>query len=194
MVFNSTLDAGGSGIFIGSGGAISTVVDSSGPFQNFNLPSINNAGAIAFAADLDAGGVGLFISSGGTLTTIADSNDGFFFFDNPSINNVGSVAFLALHNTGLGIFTGSDPVNDLVIKAGDSLFGSTVTSLAHLRGFNDLGQIAFLADLADGRQVVVRATPMGTQPPAVVPEPSTIVVWSMLGMMFAGICRWRHKS
>ena len=52
-----------------------------------------------------------------------------------------------------------------VIGVGDSLLGSRVTALSYSReGFNDAGQLAFWAALADGRRVIVLATP--------VPEPT----------------------
>lgn len=43
---------------------------------------------------------------------------------------------------------------------GDELFDSTITRLEiNNKSLNDAGQIAFIADLADGRVAVVRAEP-----------------------------------
>jgi PEP-CTERM motif len=98
------------------------------------------------------------------------------------------VAFLAtLDAGGVGVFTGSHPVGDLVIATGDSLFGSPVTSLASFSpdGLNDIGQVAFGATLADGRQVIVRADPVA------VPEPSTLILFSGGFLGIAGCCWWR---
>ena len=53
-----------------------------------------------------------------------------------------------------------------VIAVNDPLLGSTVTDLNFVNvGFNDVGQLAFFATLADGRSGVSIAT--------VVPEPGT---------------------
>jgi hypothetical protein len=58
------------------------------------------------------------------------------------------------------------PVPDKVIAIGDPLFGSTVTGfLLDPEGLNDAGQVAFLAQLADGRIAIARADPTE------VPEP-----------------------
>src|SRR5262249_36270920 len=54
-----------------------------------------------------------------------------------------------------------DGALDEIIGTGDSLFGSTVSSLAAVpfspRALNNFGQFGFLANLADGRTVWVRA-------------------------------------
>jgi hypothetical protein len=82
-----------------------------------------------------------------------------------SIAPNGGVVFAAnLVGGGQGIFTGSDPVANHVIRTGDILNGSTVVNVALAnRAINGAGQIAFQVTLADGRQAVFIATP--------VPEP-----------------------
>src|SRR5262249_14274153 len=78
----------------------------------------------------------------------------------PGINNQGMVAFRGvLREGGGGIFTGPDSERDKVIRTGEPLFGSTVTSVGFFGGINDAGQIAFRATLADGRVAMVRADP-----------------------------------
>ncbi|HEY9710958.1 MAG TPA: PEP-CTERM sorting domain-containing protein [Oculatellaceae cyanobacterium] len=180
VVFLAYPRAGGQGIFTSNGGATTTIADSSGPFSSFGLSSaINNNGTVAFTARLDSGVVGIFTGSGAATTTIADTNglfDGFIFV--PEINNAGTVAFVAFPETGgTGIFTGPDPVSDKVIATGDTLLGSTVTSLNFEIGLNDEGQIAFGATLADGTVGIFRADPE----PVAVPEPTSI-----LGVLVAG--------
>ena len=55
---------------------------------------------------------------------------------------------------------------------------------AHSReGFNDAGQVAFWASLADGRNVVALATP--------VPEPAAAAV--VLGVALAAMGRGRRR-
>ena len=161
VAFESPLDTGGSGIFTGNGDLINLIADTNTLFNSFNTLSLNDEGTLAFAASLDDGNEGIFISNSGSLTTIANSSELFSSFSNPAINNDGTVVFSAQLQTGeYGIFTGSDPIADKVIAVGDELFGSTVTSLSFSKkGFNDAGQVAFLAGLADGTGGIFRADP-----------------------------------
>ena len=179
----SALQFGGpSGIFSGDGGAISTVVDTSGIFSGFGAgPAINDSGDVAFLASLDAGGEGIFVKALGGITTIADSSGGISSFAaGPALNDSEVVAFIAhLDVGGAGIFTGPDLTGDLVIRTGGDLFGSTVASLLFSSpALNELGQIAFTATLADGRTVIARADPVAAF------EPTTIL---LLGLDLAGL-------
>jgi hypothetical protein len=91
------------------------------------------------------------------------------------INNNGQVAFLA-NLTGTGVTSGNDSGlylsdgNETIQAArkGNTLAGSTVSSLSSVdyfipswpgKGFNDYGQIAYQATLADGRSGVFLFTP-----------------------------------
>jgi hypothetical protein len=154
------------GIFTGDGGSTTTIADSRSRFFSLDSePSINNAGTVAFAAILVNGVSGIFVGDGGPVTPIADSTGPFsdLWLSSPVINNKGSVVFFAeLDAGGVGIFTGPDPVADKVIVVGDPLLGSMVEEFflnGSRLGFNDRGEVAFVASLADGREVVVRATP-----------------------------------
>jgi hypothetical protein len=182
VAFSASLDTDSDGlidvrgIFAGSGGPTTTIVDDSGAFSFFNSPSNNDGGTVVFWAGLDAGGTGIFTSDGTTTTTIADTGGPYtFFFSSPSINRGGTVAFQAFHTGGNGIFTGPDPVADKVIAIGDPLSGSTVTTVIFSReGLNDMGQVAFVARLADDTQALYRADPEDggdPVPPGPVPLP-----------------------
>jgi hypothetical protein len=131
-------------------------------FASFFSPVINNEGTIAFGALLDDGGIGVFKNTG-AVTRIADSSGPFRYFYATAINNKGTVAFWADLDPGpFGIYTGPDVVADKVIQTGDPLFGSTVKGLSFgSKGLNDQGEVAFWAALADGREVIVRASPLG---------------------------------
>ncbi|MBD2006027.1 MULTISPECIES: PEP-CTERM sorting domain-containing protein [Cyanophyceae] len=185
VAFRRGLSGGGSGIFTGNGTTTTTIADTNGIFSNVGAASINNEGTVAFNADLDAGGEGIFTGNGTTTNTIADTSGIFSNFGAASINDAGIVAFLAgLDAGGTGIFTGSNPLTDKVISTGDTLFGSTVTSLGFFReGLNNPGQVAFFASLADGTTGIFRADHQGVpgQPPKDVPEPA-----SMLGLLAFG--------
>jgi hypothetical protein len=159
LAFRATLDAGGTGIFLGTGAAATPFALSSGPlFSSFSdVVSINSSNVTAFRANRDGGaggGTGIFTVDGVTTTTIADSSGGFDQFGDPSINAGGAVAFIATLDVaaggGEGIFSGSDVDADRIVGTGDALFGSTVTGLDFFRGLNDHGDVAFAYALTNG--------------------------------------------
>jgi hypothetical protein len=137
-------------------------------------PTLNDRGTVAFyRSAFDA--TGQFVSaivtgSGGPLTTVADTTGPFgsFGFRPPSLDNNGSVAFLATLDDQVttGIFVGPRVVQDRVIETGDKLDGGTVAGLLFCEeGLNDLGQLSFIATIADpaapngSRTAVFIATP-----------------------------------
>jgi hypothetical protein len=143
-------------------------------------PGINGAGTVAFLASSLIGGQptqGIFTGNGGAPTLLSTGN----FSGTPAINDSGTVAYNELvGNGGEALFTTAGPGSPAmeIIATGDSLFGSTVTVLGlSTFGLNDAGQVAFGAQLADGRTVIVRAD-LGA-----VPEPSS--VW-LLGLGVLG--------
>ena len=160
----------GVGIFTGTGGALTPIalgheLNSDGFFY-LGSPVINKKGTVLFYAGVATGASevdGIFAGKDGLLTTIVDNNGPFSsFHPRPSINDKDTVAFVAgLKTGGFGIFTGPDPVTDVVIAEGDSLFGSTVTFLKLGRqALNNAGQIAFEASLANGTVGIFRADPV----------------------------------
>jgi hypothetical protein len=160
-------------IWATNGGPLNTLASPLGsPLANgLSPPSFNSSGTAVFAALLDGGGEGIFTSNGGAPVPIATTADGFaMFFDSPTINGGGDVFFQAVRPGNLtGIFFGSDPMSDRLISVGDPLFGSTVTAVnIGSFGLNDLGQLAFFYNLADGRNGLALATP--------VPEPTSFVL------------------
>jgi hypothetical protein len=79
--------------------------------------------------------------------------------------------------TALYVFHGDGP--QLVLGEGDALLGSTVTALSFTpAGFNNLEQFAFVAHLADGRDVYVLASP--------VPEAGGMALVAAAGAMTLG--------
>jgi len=138
VAFSGLLRAGGSGIFTSSGGRITTLYDTSGPFSRLlDYPplTINDSGTVAFTARLDTGLRGVFTGSGGPTTTIVNSSGplGEFFFS-PSLNERGTVAFGAAG----GIFTSSGgPITTIAEPSGPLGFASE-----HV--LNDSGTVAFL--------------------------------------------------
>lgn len=60
VAFLANLKGGGQAILKSSGGVLTTVADTSGPYSALNRVSINNNGTVAFRATLRAGGAGIF--------------------------------------------------------------------------------------------------------------------------------------
>jgi hypothetical protein len=180
-------DSNAEGIFTGSGGPSTSIVKTgdsapTGTFSNFGNPAISG-GTVAFWGAFNSGaGGGIFTGSGAALTTIVLGGQaapiGTFdpqLFSDPSING-NTVAFDGYYNNDedQGIFTSTGGTLANIIDTGDSLFGSTVTSLelgnAALDGN---GNIAFQYELSNGVSGVAIAS---------VPEPASISLLSISGL------------
>ena len=93
VVFKARLGTGVQGIYLSSGGAISTIADTAGPFRpdlvgNFGVPDINNIGNVLFEAGLDAGGTGTFVASSNAITQVLDSST-----SGSSLNDSGKISY-----------------------------------------------------------------------------------------------------
>jgi hypothetical protein len=123
-------------------------------------PSLSNDGSVAFIASFEDAAVshrGLFVATAGGLTQRADL-DPFPFSGEVAIDDAGQVAAV-LGDGGtvrLVVFL-RDGTPRLVAQRGNVVERATVTDL-HLSstGFRGRGQLAFQADLDDGRKAVVR--------------------------------------
>lgn len=153
--------------------------DNNGTISGFSTrPNyINDNGQIAVTAAYSgtSGGTddnnAILRADGDGITQIVRSNqaspDGngvFVGFNNPFFNNAGQTAFFAaLRDTSgsddeTGVFT-SDGVDTFqVVRDGDTISGSTVTSVS-IGGLNNHGQVSYEAALADGRRIISRWTP-----------------------------------
>jgi hypothetical protein len=167
IAFEESLDDFTNGIFLFDGAEFVTIVDQTSPLVEFaSDPQLNNAGVVAFTAFLDSNEQAILTGDGATLTVIADTSgpfSDFGFFGGPAINDSGDVAFNGTLDGGFGtgIYTGPDPAADSVIEVGDTLGGSVVTNaLVCSEGLNNNGQVAFVAQLEDGRTLIVRADPV----------------------------------
>ena len=144
VAFTANLDSGGGGIFTGSGGLATPIVESNDGFSLFTTaPSINNNGRVAFQANKIGDGFGIFSSSGGSVTTIADSSFGFFG-DAPDINDDGTVIFLAnsFSVPGNGIYSGSGGPINTIANATNNFTGIGTPSI------NNDGIATFIAGMA----------------------------------------------
>jgi hypothetical protein len=157
VAFDASLKAGGEGIFIGNGGALTPIVDTSGIFSSFvnsdlgtrSVVDINNSGTVAFHANLDAGGKGIFTSKDGNLTTIVDTSGKFSGLRNQTINNNGTVVFTGIIDGGnnSGVFTGSGGTLNTIADRNGPLAG-----FGAFPQINNNGTVAFFATLDVGGQ------------------------------------------
>jgi hypothetical protein len=166
----ATLSAGGEGVFLGDGVTTTTIVTTGDTYSSLAAPVANDGGLVAFEANRADGSQAIMTGDGTHLTTVAATGGRFRdFTGNVSINNDGEVVFAAdLAAGGRGIFSVRGDAVHEIIGTGAPLFGSTVSSLAAVpfspRALNNLGQVGFLANLANGTTVWVRADPLGHRP------------------------------
>ena len=163
VAFLSLLDAGGQGIFTGTGvvpNATNTIADTSGRFERFSGPSINAAGTVAFFADLGAGGQGIFTGTGAApnaTATVADTGGPFNrVFVTPPIDANGTVAFVAGFPGGTGIFTGTGAVPNVTTTVADS--SGPFSAFSSGVSINAGGTMAFQALLDNGERGVFTST------------------------------------
>ena len=189
VAFIANFSNGSQQVLVGNGGPVSPIATTGGTVPTFVGPvSINVPGTVAFVGNLTGGGQAVFAGNTSGVGTVASTGGAVAAFgDFASINSSSLVAFAAtMSGGGQTIFTGNGTTANPVIQTGTPLSGSTVQSLAlGAFAFNDLGQVAFAAQLADGRQGVYVATP--------VPEPAGVLTIAAAGLALAGaIRRGRH--
>ncbi len=179
VVFSSGFGGslGFGGLFAKVGDAPLTTIANGGVYP----VSLNNQGTYATAFAGAGGGTGILIgdSKGGPPTSVIYGQPGYngaspVRVSQPSINDQGKVVLQAefigsAYPNPQGLFFDSYTDANKIIATGDSLFGSTVTALGGFspRGLNNVDQVVFYSQLADGRTGIFRAEP--------VPEPQTVI-------------------
>lgn len=193
--------ANSNGIYKWQGGSITTIAKGGdaapvGVFDPMGLGSLSG-GTVAFSATYSFHSLsGIFTGSGGALTTIAKSGDpapvGVFgsVLTSPSLVD-DTIAFRATYGPGNnGILVNKNGQFSELIKIGDALFGSTVSTLSmgtFALDRSGSGNLAFLYSLADGRSGVALAQP--------VPEPSScLLAVAVVGLCAAGTRRRGRAS
>ncbi|MGR9052183.1 MAG: DUF7453 family protein [Gammaproteobacteria bacterium] len=159
IVFSGERTDGSFGIFT-IRRALKTILDTNTypDVIGFGDPVINNGGTIADVAFL-FDGVEIISGKTGALEPRNDStNPAFANAEHPSINNHGAVAFYAFPNfdpnepTGIFLVMPGERASIPVIRPGDALFGSTVSTVDLGRfALNDRFEAVFQYALADGR-------------------------------------------
>jgi hypothetical protein len=164
VVFRADRKDGVQGIYSGRRGSIRTVAETGDLFETLALfPSVNDHGTVAFAATLRSGGAGIFTVDEGRITSIIDTDGAFEACRGALITSAGAVVRIATPRGGsLGLFAGPDPEADRILALGDPLLGSTVAELAsNPVSVNAAGHVAIRVRLTDGRQLILRADPVG---------------------------------
>ena len=151
VAFQAALRTGGSGVFVGDGRSVSTVVHTvDGPLGGiFSHPDINERGEVCFYACLKAGGQRVFIVRDGTLAIIP--TDGCEFQSigplGPTMNDHGTLAFRASLVGYAGVFSGS---REAVVAIADNR--GKFSAFHGLPVINGKGTVVFRADLSRGGQ------------------------------------------
>jgi hypothetical protein len=111
------------------------------------VPSVNDAGTVAFQASLRSGGTGVFTGNGGTVGEVAGSAVLAGVTSHPDLNNAGATSFYGdLPGGGQGVFLLRDGLLQTVADtrgpfASIGPLGPTM---------NEAGTVAFRADRAEG--------------------------------------------
>lgn len=150
VAFTARYDAGGLGVFTGSGGSLTTIVNTADLPAGSGLgsvASINNANTVAFMVFRSSVGSEIYTGNGGPLTLIADVSGPLANLSQPAINSSGTVAFGAqLDDDTYRVYTGNGGALTTIAQSGGQL-----TSVGGFRpAINDSGQVAFMATHAVG--------------------------------------------
>jgi hypothetical protein len=148
--FMATLDAGGRGIYSGSGGDLSTIALTGGAFATFaHQPTINNDGKVAFQAELDPGEDSVYRSDGSAYVPILSSPLPYFYtYSYPTINASGAVGFHTYEATGYHFLMAGDggaPAANIYTHA-----SPTFSGFLGAPDLNDTPEMAFIAGLDSG--------------------------------------------
>ena len=152
------------GVYVGAGGPVRAVYDTTGAFSDFNgNPALNDAGTVAFLAQRRNGTSGLYLGNGGAgFVTVADDTGrlvGSLDYSDPALNDRGEVAFRAGTNedpadnasaTGSGIFVFRAGALTTVVEGGFA----DIFSLGE-PALNNLGQLAFVLEPSFGEQLLL---------------------------------------
>lgn len=166
------------GIFTGSGGGNTTIVDGSPINHIFFSPTINNSNTKSFigvfySPDYAQSYTGVFTEKDGKVTTIVDSNREFGYFSHAKLNDQGAIVFNALlDTTEAGIFVNQNGKTTPIASSRDRFsnfnagFRTVGTdgpaSAFSVPSINDVGTVAFHATLDTGATGIFLGRGKGT--------------------------------
>ncbi|MEP0847616.1 MAG: hypothetical protein HRF50_12470 [Phycisphaerae bacterium] len=148
VAFQAALRDGGSGVFVGSGGWVETIIDTAGgPLREIEShPDINNDAACCFYAGLKPGDRGVFVVRAGRLIRVADAAGPL----GPTMNGAGRVGYRLGPDSGEGgVFAGDGETTTTIAES-----GGRFSTFYGLPVINASGAVAFRADLTGGGQGV----------------------------------------
>ena len=164
IAFRADLIGGGSAICVAREAQVAAVAETGSTFDALGqFPVLADDGLVGTVARLVNGISGVFVLSGDDLEAVLDTTGAFESFRGVLLTGDGSVFFYGTPRGGeLGIFSGPDPSQDRILGIGDPLYGSTIVEFAlNPVSINRAGQLAIRVMLADDRQWIVRADPVG---------------------------------
>lgn len=147
VAFQATLRGGGSGVFCGEGGPLTTALDNAGGagIEVCSHPDIDNQGLTCFYGRRGAES-SVFLARPGVIHSIAPDAGPL----GPTMNNRGMVAFRAERGAeDTGIFAGNAAGVATLAEVRDGF-----TAFHGLPVINERGAVAFRADLPDGQQAI----------------------------------------
>jgi hypothetical protein len=164
VVFRADGKDGVGGIYAARGLSIHPVVETGPLFKTLaHFPSAASDGTVVFAATLQTGGEGVFSAKGGIVAQVVGPDDAFESCRGALVADSGVIIAIATpRGRRLGLFAGPDPDVDRILALGDPLLGSEISDLAaNPVSLNSHGRLAVRVLLADGRQLILRADPIG---------------------------------
>jgi hypothetical protein len=157
----------GLGVYVGSGGSITTIVNAGDPAPSGNFANNFSGAGLGFGGPVISGdrvafigsypgGQGVFAGNGGALTTVAKSGDaapsGTFTSGSFSqqVLSGDAVAFRANYTGGGGIFVGDGGTLTTIATIGDPAPGGAFSSLTVGGIANNGNDVSFLGQWAGG--------------------------------------------
>jgi len=133
-----------------------------GPILGLGPPAINDSGKVAFTAGAIGFGEGIFIGDAiSTQMVYLFPSPGTLLSRHVSINNDDAVLIGGSFDGEKALYVIRNQNLEQVAGTGDPLLGSTIDDiLAVSPALNDAGQVSFLAGVAGGPNVIVRADPV----------------------------------
>jgi hypothetical protein len=140
-----------------------------------NIPAISGDGNVAFLScfvpGCDPRDAAIFTGRAGQAARLfVDAATFGGFVMAPAIDADGTVTFYGCRADDCGIFTGPDPIADVVVQESGPLLGAAVGYVCCFgppfvlaldnQIINNRGRIVFAASLSDARSVIVRADPV----------------------------------
>jgi hypothetical protein len=164
VVFRADLKNADQGIFMAEKGQLRAVAETGPDFSHLGLfPCLNANGNVVFSATKQSGESGIFqvaTQAKSQVKMLVDNTNGFESFRGALLSDQEQLIFFATTQQGnLGIFTGPDPQQDKLLAIRDPYLDSQIAEFAlNSVSINAQGQLALRLKLANGKELIVRAS------------------------------------